>query len=1306
MPKKIRILYVDDNPMDRMLVRHSLEKEHGGFFLTEADSEEEFLEHIKSQEFDIVLTDFNILGYEGLQVLDTVLQEQPETPVIIVTGTGSESVAVESMKRGAADYVIKSAKHIMKLPETILRALELKKIKQEKEKVIGKLEINRQNLNAAEKIAKIGNFTWDVETGEVTWSEGLYFVLGYDHSETIDYQKINQQIHHPEDLERVTKWLFDCIQSGNDQLTPNIYRLIRKDSSVIYVQTTGIIKRTAGKSIVFATVQDISERKQHEKKLQAMNQQLAAHEQQLKAANHQLTASEEQLRANEEELKKQLEKSERQRKASMIILKDLTRTTRELEEEMRIRGKAEKKLKENEAKLQNIIDNSTNLFYTHTVDHEITFLSPQVLEILGYTEEEAMKRWTDFATDNPINEEGFKITENAIKTGERQPTYELELQRKDGKKILVEVREAPLVENGKVIAIVGSLTDITERKKAEEKLKNSEAKFRSYVDSAPDGIFIADEKGKYVDVNPAATQITGYSREELLNLSIPDLLQPDFIEKGMKGFNELTQKGTVNVDLGFVTKSGEYCFWNVSAVKLSDTRFLGFVKDITDRKKAEEALKDSEDFLNRTGEIARVGGWYLCDKFDKVYWTQTTGRIHELPDGYFPSLEEAINYYHPDDQALVAKCVEAAINEEKPFDFETRLITAKGNLVWVQALGQPEMKNGKCVRLSGTFQDITERKKAEIALRESESSLQDAQRIANIGNWSLDITSGEVHMSDEMFHLIGISKSEGLDVSQHEKYYTPESWAAFQKALQKVQKTGENYKIEMEFADKDAGCRFAIARGEAVFDENKNLIALKGTLQDITERKQAENESKLSKNLLRKVMDIVPTFICAKNLEGRFILINKKLTDFYGTTVDEMTGILHADICEDEDELQDMLTADREVIESGKVKFIPEETMKNPDGSITVLETHKIPFTALGEPAVLIASLDITERKQAEEKLLKSEEKYHELIATTSEGFWLLDSKKKTVDVNQSLCDMLGYSRNKMIGKTPMEFADEENKKIFEEQTSKITSTLHRSYEILLRRKDGINIPTIFNATTLFDKDGKPFGSFAFITDITERKEAEVKIEKELRENKILLSEIHHRVKNNLQTLSSLLQLQKDLIVTKEDAINAFESSQDRIIAMARAYELLLHSEYMSDVNVAEYIKSIVHQLKYSYDLESNISIKYNLENCHMEIQELSKTGLIINELVTNAFKYAFKEKEKGTVIISLKEKNDIIYIEIADNGVGLPKDADFEGSETLGLSLVSMMILELQGTLNYKVKNGTKFMIKIPKGTKKTIQR
>ena len=135
MTDLIRILYMDENPLDRELVRDALEKEHGGFQVTEAASRAEFETALANGSFDLVLSDFNILGFEGLQVVDAVHSKDARLPVVIVTGTGSEEIAVEAMKRGAADYVIKTPKHIQRLPVTIHAVLEKKYLKEESQRV-------------------------------------------------------------------------------------------------------------------------------------------------------------------------------------------------------------------------------------------------------------------------------------------------------------------------------------------------------------------------------------------------------------------------------------------------------------------------------------------------------------------------------------------------------------------------------------------------------------------------------------------------------------------------------------------------------------------------------------------------------------------------------------------------------------------------------------------------------------------------------------------------------------------------------------------------------------------------------------------------------------------------------------------------------------------------------------------------------------------------------------------------------------------------------------------------------------------
>ena len=219
--------------------------------------------------------------------------------------------------------------------------------------------------------------------------------------------------------------------------------------------------------------------------------------------------------------------------------------------------------------------------------------------------------------------------------------------------------------------------------------------------------------------------------------------------------------------------------------------------------------------------------------------------------------------------------------------------------------------------------------------------------------------------------------------------------------------------------------------------------------------------------------------------------------------------------------------------------------------------------------------------------------------------------------------------------------------------------------------------------------------------DITERKSAEEKIEASLKEKEILLREIHHRVKNNMQIVSSLLGLQSQNIEDKKYK-DLFIESQNRIHAMALIHEKLYQSESLTQINFKEYINEIVSNIFSSYCQNSNIKIDINIENIPIYIDNAVPCGLIINELVTNSLKYAFPEGRPGKIQISVKLKdNNIIQLSISDDGIGIPKDMDIRNTKTLGLTLITALAeKQLNGELIINRQKGTEFQIKF-RGTK-----
>lgn len=262
---------------------------------------------------------------------------------------------------------------------------------------------------------------------------------------------------------------------------------------------------------------------------------------------------------------------------------------------------AEEALQRSENQLRNIFENSTNLYYSHTPDHVITYLSPQVEEMLGYTLEEARVVWMELASDNPINEVGFENTVRAIETGERQPPYELELVRKDGKKIWVEVREFPEVVNGKTIAMLGSLTEITERRRAVEELKSSEERFRLLYENSPDMfVSVSAADGSILRCNKTLLDKTGYLHNEVIGSSIFDMYHADALDGAHEAFNQYVSTGRVtDKELILKRKDGSKLpvSLNVSAVRDGAGKILHSIsswRDISQRKQAEESVRESE----------------------------------------------------------------------------------------------------------------------------------------------------------------------------------------------------------------------------------------------------------------------------------------------------------------------------------------------------------------------------------------------------------------------------------------------------------------------------------------------------------------------------------------------------------------------------------------------------------------------------------------------------------------------------------------------------------------------------------------
>jgi PAS domain S-box-containing protein len=316
-----------------------------------------------------------------------------------------------------------------------------------------------------------------------------------------------------------------------------------------------------------------------------------------------------------------------------------------------------------------------------------------------------------------------------------------------------------------------------------------------------------------------------------------------------------------------------------------------------------------------------------------------------------------------------------------------------------------------------------------------------------------------------------------------------------------------------------------------------------------------------------------------------------------------------------------------------------------------------------------------------------------EIVSTMSNFLIMLDHEKNIVTINNATTKLLGYSKEELIGK-PIEyiFADqspENSNKLFNTNSESIIN-----FETNLKSKYNEYIPVLLSKSVIKNENGNIMGIVCIGNNIVEIKEAKDKIKASLEEKELLLRELHHRVKNNLQIILSLINLQSNGIKDQED-LEIFRESQSRVKSMAIIHEKLYQSADFASINFEEYIRSLVSYLL-SYYSTNSIQAEIDVEkDIVLNMDTAVPCGLIINELVTNSIKFAFTGKENGRIYIKLYSDDGFFTMIVGDNGVGLPQGVDIDNPQKLGLQLVRTLIDQLEGKVEFDGKNGTEFKIK-----------
>ena len=371
------------------------------------------------------------------------------------------------------------------------------------------------------------------------------------------------------------------------------------------------------------------------------------------------------------------------------------------------------------------------------------------------------------------------------------------------------------------------------------------------------------------------------------------------------------------------------------------------------------------------------------------------------------------------------------------------------------------------------------------------------------------------------------------------------------------------------------------------------------------------------------------------------------------------------------------------------------------------------PFEERGLQTIIETALC---KYKMEKNLRESEERYRFLIEKQGEGIACLDPNEQFTFCNPVAEEIFGVLPGTLVDRNLKEFIKPEMFETIRKQTGKCRSGKRNSYELEIMRLDGEKRQLFITATPWFGDDDRFVGTFEIFRDdterkrvlealkkankelrkeIAERKKAEKHLKESLKEKEVLLKEIHHRVKNNLQVVSSLLYLQSEHLKEQQD-LTVLKESQDRVKSMALVHEKLYQSQDLAKIDFPEYVKNLTEHLFQSYEANpTSITLDTDVDEVSLDIGTAMPCGLLINELVSNSLKHAFPEGRKGNIKIAFhSDENGTRNLIVSDNGVGFPPDLDFRNTESMGLRLIMILTKQLEGTIQLDKNHGTTFKI------------
>jgi PAS domain S-box-containing protein len=968
------------------------------------------------------------------------------------------------------------------------------------------------------------------------------------------------------------------------------------------------------------------------------------------------------------------------------------------------RVQAEERLAASEEKFRQIAETIREVFWVGSDDwKEIHYISPAYEEIWGRSCQSLYDRplsWLE-AVHEEDREGILAMIEEKSGDALRDPAFpEFRIVRPDGSVHWILARAYPVPdEKGRTGRVVGIAEEITKRKKATEDLQLSEKRFRGYFELGLIGMAVTSPEKNWMQFNKRLCDILGYSRKELSQMTWVELTHPDDLAADVAKFDRIMREeiDAYRMEKRFIRKDGRIVFVEISVRCVRQPNgqvdhFVAMVQDVTGRKQVEETLKTQQYYLEKAQEIGCIGTWELNLGENVLVWTDENYRIFGVPLGTALDYEIFLNCVHPEDRAYVHERWNAALNHE-PYDIEHRLIV-DGKTKWVREKADVEFdEQGNAVKAIGVTQDITAGKRAVQDLQEQHTIFNLLVEQTLAGYWDWRIPENTEYMSPTFKEMFGYE--------DHELANVPETWQTLifpedlPGVLELFQRHADSrgtvpFYNEVRYRHKDGSAIWVICTGQVIeWGQQDEPLRMIGCHVDITPRKRAEEALRRSETKFRALFEQAGGYCMILDptpSDGVPVIVdaNRAACLAHGYKREEFIGRPVADI---DDEDGKRLVRERTIeIMTGKAFYVENTHVRKDGTSFPVAVNAKRIDMGGGPPLVLTTEYDISDRKQAEDALKKSEEKYRRFYEDAPLGYQSLDASGNFLDVNGEWLRVLGYSKEEVLGRFFGDFVAPECLETFSNNFPRFKAGgATRGTEFDMVRKDGSRVTVAFDGNVEYDQEGHFKRTHCIMHDISERKKAERELLENQSQLKSLASELvlaeeqerkrlavhlHDDVCQNLAYAKMKLQMLGAALEdeTQLDDMTEVGDTLTRLMREVRTLTFELSTPVLTEFGLAT---AISHWLDEQIQGKHDITVAFVDDGQPKPLGEDVQALLFrsVRELLANVVKHS----QAQCVTVSMGLEEDQILVCLEDNGIGFAPDEVVVGKATGGFGLFSI---------------------------------